>query len=181
MLARCSIPFFASDIPTEFLNLLVDDLRNIESGFPEFSNPLFIAGLKNEIHEARLDARKPFDWDSIPSAKNYEGRLKSRLLRERQRVSGARLGTDEYVTSNAPTGREPTFSKWKDDPGEQRDASTKGGTKFDSSQQENSATTQRGSPPRSSLPSLERSSGMSLLSADQLRTMLRCNKGIEEH
>jgi hypothetical protein len=189
-------PFLlSSDIPTESLNLLVDDLKYFGSGFPEFSDPFFIAGLKSEIEEARQHARKPFDWDSIPSAKNYEERLRKRLLRARQRVSETQLGTPEYDTSNAPTGREPTFSNWRDDPGELarriygwwkvRLIQTRTFRYYRTALrlvvlcQASSAAAER---VFSQLTMIVRICGVSQLEESlELRTMLRCNKSIEEY
>jgi hypothetical protein len=108
----------SEEISDATFDLLVDELKLLGTGYPEFSDPVFIAGLKAEIKSARAHSRKFFEWESIPSAKNYQTRLTNRLLRERQRVAETQLDTSEYDVDDSPTGREPSYSDWKHDPGE---------------------------------------------------------------
>jgi hypothetical protein len=53
-----------------------------------------------------------------PIVQNYQTRLTNRLLRERQRVAETQLDTSKYDVDDSPTGREPSYSDWKQDPGE---------------------------------------------------------------
>ena len=60
------------DMPIETATILIDYLAFF--GFPEFT-PLFLQGMKDELIEVQRQANLPFDWDTVPGAKEYSARL----------------------------------------------------------------------------------------------------------
>jgi hypothetical protein len=78
--ARLFDPFFlqnhSNDLVT--LNSLIDDLKHFR--YQQFS-PTFLLSLKRELPKLIIKANEPFDWDSIPSSRQFQTRMQKRMKR----------------------------------------------------------------------------------------------------
>lgn len=92
-------PIKLPEMTVSCANLLIDDLVYFD--FPEFTTD-FLDGMKKEFLQIRGEALKPFNWDDVPGAKEYEASMK------RKRDSLTRTAT-RY-------SREVAFRDWKSDP-----------------------------------------------------------------
>lgn len=118
--------YLATDPPMEVLCVLEDDLAFF--AYPEFDDD-FLAGLKKEIPEAILLAKKEFDWEAIDGSKQYRHRVSERARREQQRIAiaNAEEDTDTPLAAALPahvTIQEVLpndirhYDSWQDDAGE---------------------------------------------------------------
>jgi hypothetical protein len=118
-------PFYIASVTQDSLEILADNLKYFD--IPEF-NEAFIMELKKEIPKALQDAKKTFDWDSIPEAKTYKRRVNERARRRNQQAiveegnpEAPLVNQSGYQPDDNNTASTTTSSpqdSWKEDPGE---------------------------------------------------------------
>jgi hypothetical protein len=131
MAATVYNPFNLAEYRPSKCKLFIGELAHF--GFPEFTAP-FLEQLKAELSALQVHARRPYEWNLVPGAKEYDKKLERRLKKEGAKLAAVAVAPAMAAAAMAPAvaafpAHEPDeedgndespralkMCDWKDDP-----------------------------------------------------------------